>query len=759
MAELSIANPGTANATLMYAGRPMLKVGPMPEVAVFAVELGSASFNVEEWLDWMAQHQMGYGRVYAESGYDPWQAHDSDKRIYPFDVVRWEQGHPVVDLTRFNQAYWDNFRRVISACAERGIVLHMQLYQRVFFALNERTDFWLKNYFHPQNNINGFPETRLPNGQKSRNGYWLWHAMATQPEWRKVHRHWVEQILDAIGDNGNVLIDLLNEANFKHNHMTKAWIEYTLDIIEAWEERTDNDILVGMDFDHWYKRKDTGIDYILSHPRMELIICEGSEGHVNRALTAGSRKAIQEDLAVLYRERYGKPIVSANSPSYWPDERLEDGTQPQFSNSRVRQYQWESMMLKVQGVGVYAKTYPLDFASPVVKRYAAETEGLMDFFKDLRDYISLEMSPEIITQAPGRQQRALQSAQEVLVYLHTDGFGKTNDGGLLKLENLKLMSGPVAVETVHPYTGKHVKRQADVQDRALPLELPAFYEDIAIHILSCPPADYGKPSVRILKNLPYLGLNREEALDLYLPDDTNTARPAIVIIHGGGWYKGDKGGSRERNIGMNLAAAGYVCASINYSLAKTGSQTIERLYHSWPQNLHDCKSAVRFLRLNAGKYGINAERIGAIGGSAGGHLAALLAVTDAEHGLDPEGPYGELSCRIQAVVPMYGVHDILEQARFVTNAGLSEGQQQWLRGVSPISYVSGDDPPALILHGTADALVPVAQSQILHQRLRDAKVHTELRVIEGAPHSFDLQPEQADLRPLVIDFFDRHLKD
>ena len=485
LADLSIANPGTPNATLMYAGKPMLKVGPLPEVAVFAVALGSASFDAEAWLDWMHRHQMGYGRVYAESGYDPWQAHDSDKRIYPFDVVRWEEGHPVVDLTRFNQAYWDNFARVITACARRGIVLHIQLYQRVFFALNSRTDFWPKNYFHPQNNINGFPETRLPNGQKSRSGYWLWHAMATQPEWRKIHRAWVEHILDAIGDNGNVLIDLLNEANFKHNYMTKAWIEYTLDIIEAWERRTGHDILVGMDFDHWYKRKDPGIDYVLAHARMELIICEGSEGHVNKSLTAGRRKPIQEDLAILYRQRFRKPIVSANSPSYWPDERLEDGTQPEFSNNRVRQYQWESMMLKVQGVGVYAKTYPLDFTSPVLKQYAAETEGLMNFFNNLHDYVALQISSAIIAQAPGKYHWALQSSNEIVVYLHADGFGKTMpSGALLKLANLRKKSGPVKIEIVHPSTGEVIKQQGAIRDRTLSLELPAYYEDIAIHILA-----------------------------------------------------------------------------------------------------------------------------------------------------------------------------------------------------------------------------------------------------------------------------------
>jgi hypothetical protein len=469
----------------MYDGKPMLKVGPLPEVAVFAVALGSTSFDVEEWLDWMSRHQMGYGRVYAESSYEPWQAHDSDKRVYPFDIVRWEKGHPVVDLTRFNQAYWDNLARVVETCAKRGIVLHIQLYQRVFFELNKRTDCWEKNYFHPRNNINGYPVTPLPNGKKSRNGYWIWHAMATNPEWRRVHRDWVEHILAAVGENGNVLIDLMNEADFLHNFMTKEWIEYTLDIIEEWESRTGNDILVGMDFDHMYKRKDPGIEYVLAHPRMELIICEGSEGHVNKNLTAGARKPIQEDLPIMFRQRYRKPIVSANSPSYWPDEHLEDGSHPEFSNSRVRRYQWESMMVKVQGAGVYAKTYPLDFSAPVLMTYASETEHLMDFFEGLHDYVALQISPEIIARAPGKYHRALQSSNEIVVYLHTEDFKETIPvGQSLRLQNLELKSGPVSIDIVHPSGGESIRQQGSVQNGSLSIQLPEFCEDIAIHIVS-----------------------------------------------------------------------------------------------------------------------------------------------------------------------------------------------------------------------------------------------------------------------------------
>jgi iduronate 2-sulfatase len=266
--------------------------------------------------------------------------------------------------------------------------------------------------------------------------------------------------------------------------------------------------------------------------------------------------------------------------------------------------------------------------------------------------------------------------------------------------------------------------------------------------------------VNVVKDVSYLGEGRSEKLDLYLPeDDSETRRPAVVIIHGGGWHGGDKAAAREQNIGNSLAAAGYVCASINYRLSVKSDDLATRLREVWPHNLHDCKTAVQFLRKNADQYRIDAEHIGAIGGSAGGHLVAMLAVTEASDKLEPSGPYKEFSSRIQAVVPMYGVHDIPTLARGRENSlSDADADAELCRLASPVTYITPDDPPALILHGTKDALVPVEQSQILYARLQAAKVSTELIVIDGAPHSFHLQPAQRDLRPNVIDFFDQHLK-
>jgi acetyl esterase/lipase len=265
-------------------------------------------------------------------------------------------------------------------------------------------------------------------------------------------------------------------------------------------------------------------------------------------------------------------------------------------------------------------------------------------------------------------------------------------------------------------------------------------------------------SVRVVKDVAFLGTDRTEKLDLYLPaKQEGKPRPAIVIVHGGGWHGGDKAAKREQNIGTTLAASGYVCASVNYRLSKKSDSLPERLRQVWPGNLHDCKTAIRFLRKNAQKYHIDAKHIGAIGGSAGGHLVSMLAVTDASDKLDPAGPYSEYSCRIQAVVPMYGVHDVVEHAMGKGNE-LNEVDRKLCRNASPTTYTTSDDPPALILHGTKDALVPVKQSQILQSSLNRANVATQLLIIEGAPHSFHLQPKQKDLRSTVIKFFDQHLR-
>lgn len=264
-----------------------------------------------------------------------------------------------------------------------------------------------------------------------------------------------------------------------------------------------------------------------------------------------------------------------------------------------------------------------------------------------------------------------------------------------------------------------------------------------------PPPD----GVVMEKNVVYLPAGRAETADLYLPAKrTKKDRsPAVVIIHGGGWIRGDKGAEREFNIGTTLALHGYVGMSINYLLA-----TPEK--PSWPQNLHDCMTAVRWLRKNAERLQVDPERVGAIGGSAGGHLTAMLAVLEPDDHLDPKAPYAEFSCRVQCAVDLYGPSDLTKRPNVAMFAKGSAEAPELYRAASPIFYVKKSTPPLLIIHGTADKTVDISQSEQFAAALKKVGVPHELVVVEGAPHMFHLQPKQKDLRPIVLGFFDRHLK-
>jgi acetyl esterase/lipase len=261
------------------------------------------------------------------------------------------------------------------------------------------------------------------------------------------------------------------------------------------------------------------------------------------------------------------------------------------------------------------------------------------------------------------------------------------------------------------------------------------------------------PAVDVEKDVPYLGRDRAEKADLYLPErpDDGERAPAVVVIHGGGWRGGDKADAREQGIGQTLAGHGYVVLSINYVLTNDARPV------TWPQNLYDCKTAVRWLRMNADRLRVDPDRIGVIGGSAGGHLSAMVAATGPEAALDPPGPYGEFPTRVQAAVILYAPAEMHHIDRAWLGKTRAEDPKVY-RDASPLTHLDPKDPPFLILHGTADAQVDVEQSRILDAALDKAGVEHQLIVIDGAPHTFGLENPYKDMRATVVAFFDRHLK-
>ena len=216
-----------------------------------------------------------------------------------------------------------------------------------------------------------------------------------------------------------------------------------------------------------------------------------------------------------------------------------------------------------------------------------------------------------------------------------------------------------------------------------------------------------------------------QGMDVYFPD-AGGPWPALVYVHGGAWMHGDK--SEASMFARSMTAQGYLVVSANYRLYPAAQ---------FPAMIQDVKCAVRSLRANAAQYNLDPNRIGAIGVSAGGHLVGLLGTTEPEAGWDV-GEYLDQSSRVQAVIAMAGVMDL---SRDFPNADIEAMKRVGfgeynVAEASPITHVTPDDPPFLLIHGDRDELVPVEQSQLMYDRLVQANVPAQLVIVQNATHSF-----------------------
>lgn len=283
--------------------------------------------------------------------------------------------------------------------------------------------------------------------------------------------------------------------------------------------------------------------------------------------------------------------------------------------------------------------------------------------------------------------------------------------------------------------------------------------------------DAAPPSwLHVEKNIAYVpGGDPAQALDLYLPTaPSDKPLPLLVWIHGGGWRGGNKNGCRW----TSMVQHGYIAASIEYRFSNKAL---------FPAQIQDCQAAIRWLRANSKKYNIDPDHIGIGGDSAGGHLVALLGTSGGKKAFPPIGGNEDQSDRVQAVCDFYGptdFSDVMAQAedeartknvhnifKFNTpsdpysgliGAPLDSDKEKTL-AVSPVHYVSKDNPPFLILHGTADTLVPFSQSVELTDDLKKAGVEVILQPIPGGGHGgpgFGLPA----VNKLIGNFFGKYLK-
>ena len=265
--------------------------------------------------------------------------------------------------------------------------------------------------------------------------------------------------------------------------------------------------------------------------------------------------------------------------------------------------------------------------------------------------------------------------------------------------------------------------------------------------------------ITVMKDVSY-GPHARNVMDFYLPEAGPAPRPLVICIHGGGWAGGDKG--RYAWLAEALARQGFAAVSITYRFAPTWRA---------PAQLDDVQRAVRWLRKNAAPYGLDPQRFGAIGGSAGGHLASYLALAETRDNSD--AALAGYSSRVQCVVDCYGPVDLVGMMRSASAPIVEgfvgkplEGNEEAYRRASPVSYVQKNPPPFLIAHGTKDVgtargQVPIEQSLEFLAKLRQAGGEATLLKLEGAGHGFTgngANKYAQETLAAALEFFKRHLQ-
>jgi acetyl esterase/lipase len=273
---------------------------------------------------------------------------------------------------------------------------------------------------------------------------------------------------------------------------------------------------------------------------------------------------------------------------------------------------------------------------------------------------------------------------------------------------------------------------------------------------------------RVNKDIEYAAVKEHRLLlDLYLPiirkvdgaKSQGTQRPPLVVwVHGGAW----RSGSKSKMPLTDLVENGFAIASVDYRLSPVAQ---------FPAQIHDCKAAIRFLRGNAAKYGYDARRVGVAGSSAGGHLAALIGVTNNHLKLEGvAGDYQKNNSSIQAIVDYYGPTNFTTILQQSTPHGLSvrvpaldlllgdgpEQKPELAKLASPVFHVTKDDPPLLLIHGDQDPQVPINQSHELHGVYKKLKLTSQFEVVHGGAHGgADFYDKRRNR--LVREFFAKHL--
>ncbi len=244
------------------------------------------------------------------------------------------------------------------------------------------------------------------------------------------------------------------------------------------------------------------------------------------------------------------------------------------------------------------------------------------------------------------------------------------------------------------------------------------------------------------------GGGRDLKLDIYKPPEGASNRGGVLLIHGGGWSGGDR--TQMRGFGILLGRVGYTCVACEYRLSGEAF---------WPAQVHDVKGALRWMRANSARLGIDADKIAVSGNSAGGHLSLMVAATPNLPAFEGAGGNPGVGTEVAACIAIYPPTALIRRSEgegvvgAVTALMGRDASDADYAGASPLTYARNDFAPTMLVHGNKDEVVPVADSFKMYDKLTEAGASAEMHIFSGQPHAFDAAPDYGRGVASLIDLF------
>lgn len=480
---LQLEMVGTDQVYFTHNGQPLLSFGGLSDYTFYGA---LDAYDYVQWADWAAAHGINHVRAYPplswksiekfalENGGSPKQV------LFPYEET--EPGSRQFDLTRFNEDYWQRFRRKCEHLQSKGIIIHLLMVNG--WQLTRDTDRdWGGHFFNPANNINAFTD-HLGGGNRLR----FYHSVAGNKT-GLVHaqRAWLGKLVETTADLDNVYYDLVHEIAPSRNDWVKdpgewakvqRWVdEMATAVGHRWAElQPERPVILGMDAG---PLTDSQRDWIFTRPYFDLLIY-GKAHAVNNAKN--------------WRMKYKKPYIPQES---WDDNGDKWSYRCPDHRVHIRKYMWKFMMAGCQQLDLYMKPrsksqakvatnppgYPHNYDPNGWNKFEDDAVILVEFWQSLIDYPDLGFQGRVQS-GPGSHQYVLSSAKEVIVYCSS----ATGESGVrfaeetLQLEDLSLDNGIYSIDIIKPDAGTMATRTLTVSQGVLSLKLPSFTDDLVVHV-------------------------------------------------------------------------------------------------------------------------------------------------------------------------------------------------------------------------------------------------------------------------------------